>query len=119
MTDDSKIDFRLTPLDGGQGVRLETFVDEASVSWVELGAEGLDALIADLAAARAELTQPVAEAFDPATAPPPTEDPAWWVADPDPQGIGLALRHPGLGWLGFYLPKDEALQMARWLGGGA
>jgi len=113
-----EVSFTITPVGEGQAARLETFVGGESVSWVELDGPGLDWLIADLVAARADLAQTVADTFDPAAAGAATEDPAWWVSDPAPGGITLALRHPGAGWLSFLVPKTEAAEMARWLGQG-
>ena len=114
---DNEVNFNITPTADGQAARLETLIDGASASWVELDGPGLDWLIAQLAAARANLPEPVADEFDPTNPPMATDDPAWWVSDPDSQGSTLALRHPGLGWLSFRLPRNEAAELAGWLGG--
>ena len=112
---DGEVSFSITPQSGGQLARLETFVDGESVSWVDLDGPGLDWLIANLAAARAGLAAPVPETLDPAQPLDLTEDPSWWIFDPDAEGQTLALRHPGLGWLGFFLPQAQADEIAGWL----
>jgi hypothetical protein len=114
---DGEVSFNITPMADGQATRLETFVGGESVSWVELDGHGLDWLIGQLAAARANLAEPVIDAFDPATQPAAIEDPAWWVSDPNSSGSTLALRHPGVGWLSFHMPRNEAAELARWLSG--
>ena len=110
------VNFSITPAGGGQAARLETFVDGQSVSWVDLDGPGLDWLIENLAAARAALAEPVAAELDPNAPLAVTEDPNWWVFDPDPQGQTLVLRHPGLGWLGFSFTQAQASEIAGWLG---
>lgn len=39
-------------------------------------------------------------------------DPRWQVMPTD-QGVALALRHPGLGWLTFLLPPDQAQALSK------
>jgi hypothetical protein len=112
---DGDVNFGITPAPDGQLTRLETFINGESVSWVDLDGPGLDWLIAKLAAARAGLAEPVPDTLDPEAQLEVTEYPSWWVFDPDAKGRTLALRHPGLGWLGFLLGQDDATEIAGWL----
>ena len=82
---------------------------------MDLDASGLDWLIASLATARAALIEQAPATFEPTGNLAVVDDPSWWVGDPDPGGQTLALRHPGLGWLGFFLPQDQAAEIAGWL----
>jgi len=76
---------------------------------VELSADAVDALIRDLAAARARMV-PVHPAE-------PPDDPArlhysdnllWSVeAAPDRAAIGFAMQHPGLGWMTMRLSREQ------------
>lgn len=82
----------------------------------ELDAAEIEALIDQLAAARAALTPSAPMDVDARTRLRVLPDPRWIVpADDRYEGRVLALRHPGLGWLGFLFPRSEALQVARWL----
>jgi hypothetical protein len=112
---DGDVNFTITPATGGRLVRLETFVDGDSVSWVDLDGPGVDWLIENLAAARATLAEPVPVDLDPSADLTVTENPSWWVFDPEPDGQTLVLRHPGLGWLGFLFDQDQAAEIAGWL----
>lgn len=72
----------------------------------------LDTLVRTLADLRALMSDPVPRTLDPGARLTVLSDPAWQVKPPAP-GTGrdvavLALRHPGLGWLGFLLPQLEA-----------
>jgi hypothetical protein len=82
----------------------------------ELDAAEIEALIDQLAVARAALAPMVPADVDPGTRVRVLSDPRWVIpADDQYDGRVLALRHPGLGWLGFLFPRPEALQVARWL----
>ena len=75
-----------------------------------LDAPSLDDLIGTLSKVRATLPEIVTPTLDPGARLDIQADPAWLVPDAHsgPPGIVLALRHAGLGWLGFHLPKDGA-----------
>ena len=75
-----------------------------------LDAAGLDDLISNLSKVRSTLPEMVTPTLDPGARLDIQTDPAWLVPDAHsgPPGIVLALRHAGLGWLAFHLPKDGA-----------
>ena len=104
--------------DDGLQIALEIHVNGTPLAHAFLdGAEIQDA-IAMLAAARQSLVE---------TEHPPRElehgsrlvsvtDPIWRIPAGDQNGMKLlALRHPGIGWLGFLLPPVEAAGIADWL----
>jgi hypothetical protein len=70
----------------------------------------LDQFIAVLAAYRAELNDRVAAELEPNSRLATIVDPAWKTR-PHENGRLLALRHPGLGWLSFLLPEEEAAKL--------
>src|SRR6185312_15642444 len=88
-----------------------------AVGHAVLDAAAADALIADLAKARAALAEAVSDELEAGARVTATVDPLWQVADglrgPDKDLAVLALRHAGFGWLTFALPRDAALTLAR------
>lgn len=72
----------------------------------------LDILIRTLADLRTALSDPVPASLDPGARLVALANPAWQVKPPAPgtgqDGAVLALRHSGLGWLGFLLSRAEA-----------
>ena len=71
--------------------------------------------IRDVGRARAALLDPVTPDLDPGARVDVTVDPRWVIGDRTPVGRQIALRHPGLGWLAFIIPDDEAKAIADWL----
>lgn len=87
-----------------------------------LGAAEADALIATLGSARAALKEPVDCDLNPTMRPEgAVVDPAWrtsagnMVPSSDVDGLSLAFRHAGYGWLCFVLPHEEAKALGHWL----
>ena len=80
-------------------------------------------LISKLGHARASLREPVVPDIDPhATLDFTVIDPAWRTSTDamsggggDVEGVSLALRHSGFGWLAFRLPHAEARALGQWL----
>jgi hypothetical protein len=77
-----------------------------------LDASELESVIRNLGKVRSGMAEPVAPELDPMSRIETEMYPAWKVPDthnsPHP-GVMLCLRHPGLGWLGFFLDRDRAL----------
>src|SRR5262245_61506125 len=71
--------------------------------------------IRDVGRARAALLDPVTPDLDPGARVDVTVEPRWVIGDRTPVGRQIALRHPGLGWLAFIIPDDEAKAIADWL----
>lgn len=101
---------------GGNGCLLE-IVDRrgGALAHVVLETPELDTLIRALADLRAALGDPVPAALDPGARLTVLIDPAWQAKPPAPGtgqgGAILVLRHPGLGWQGFLLPRTEAAEL--------
>jgi len=94
---------------------LEAWVNGAPTGGVTLSAVQTDNLIRDLAKSRALLVQPVASELDD-NAVDPVIDPAWQVPDVRySEGRMLSIRDPGLGWLTYIFPDNEAADVATWL----
>lgn len=95
-------------------VNLTLKKDGATLGGMGLTAADMDDLIARLARARAAMTDIVPPLLEPGARLQATPAPAWHTKHQnDLQGILLALRHPGLGWLSFLLPPDSATGLAQ------
>lgn len=94
---------------------LEAWVNNTPTGSVTLSAAETDALIRELGQNRAQLVQPVASNPDEATVE-PVIDPAWETPEVRYQeGRMLSIRDPGLGWLSYIFPDQEAADVAAWL----
>jgi hypothetical protein len=78
-----------------------------------LDASDTEALIRRLGQLRAALNDPVPGELDPGARIEFANAPAWKVPDTHsgPSDLVLALRHPGLGWLGFLLEAERAKEI--------
>jgi hypothetical protein len=112
--------------DGQQGLRVRArpgwheclfeIVDRhgQALAHVVLEAPELDSLVRLVADLRAGLADRVPASLDPGARVVALVDPALKTARPTgtlPDGIILALRHPGLGWLAFLLPPPKAVAL--------
>ncbi len=94
---------------------LEAWVNGAPTGSITLSAADTDGLIREIGKNRAQLVQPVASDLDAATLA-PVIDPAWQTPDVRFQeGRMLSIRDPGLGWLTYIFPDEEAADVATWL----
>jgi hypothetical protein len=94
---------------------LEAWVNGTPTGGVTLSAAQTDSLIRDLAKSRALLVQPVASELD-ENAIDPVVDPAWQTPEVRySEGRMLSICDPGLGWLTYIFPDDEAADVAAWL----
>jgi hypothetical protein len=99
-----------------QEVILQTEMEDKPLAHVRLDAPSVDQLIQDLGKHRATLRDEVPRQLDPGSRLQGIYDPAWRVpSDSHPAGRIIAFRHPGLGWLSFVLPENEAAAIADWL----
>ena len=79
-----------------------------------LDAPELDHLIQGLGTTRANMAEAVVENLDPGARLLATINPAWQTRPPhERDGVVLAIRNPGLGWLGHLLPPHEARAMGQ------
>ena len=103
-------------------VVVNMIVDGADVVSAKLVPSQAEALIEQLGFARASLSEQVSSDLSPCeTLSFATVDPAWrtstdvMVDGSAADGISLALRHSGYGWLCFLLPHEEARALGQWL----
>lgn len=110
----AKVEYRAaTALDRAK-VRFESIVDGQVAAWSEMEAPELDGVIALLMAKRAELREEVTRELDPGSRMPMILDPVWRTPKDHPEEFrGLALRHPGAGWMMFQFPQHEAREIAK------
>jgi hypothetical protein len=95
---------------------LELHVDDDPKVRIRLSTYEMDKFIADLGLHRALMFDEVPRGLDPKSRTQTIQDPAWRPAStPGHSGKALALRHPGLGWLGFLFPDNEAAAIAKYL----
>lgn len=80
-------------------------------------AEDLDNFIKTLSNVRASMDPLIVEEKPPAGPTNSILDPRWWI-QPEllTDGVGFAIRHPGLGWLSFAIPPDSCSVLHRLLG---
>lgn len=119
MTTPKKADIRLNLSPDRRGLSIEFGSDAEKLVGFALEAPEVDRLISLLAAARAEMAEKVPARLDPGSRVPATVGPAWQASSTTADTRGVMLRHPGLGWLGFVLPLDEARALAARLGAPA
>ncbi|MGM5026280.1 hypothetical protein AB8B02_08655 [Tardiphaga sp. 862_B3_N4_1] len=95
----------------GQQAVVEIRQDGAPLAHVLYDGPELEGLIRALAKAREQLPEQVAPALDPGSRIDTLPAPEWFVPDvhngPADQ-VMLTFRHPGYGWLGFLLDKEQA-----------
>ena len=101
-------------LDETQGhVALELWSDGSLLGRMKLAASDLDEHICTLASLRARMTDEVPTSLEPNARLVTERDPRWVLGqNPEQDRFLLALRHAGLGWLGFSLPGNEARSIA-------
>jgi hypothetical protein len=98
------------PTDDRQSAVLQMHEDGKPLAHMILDAASLEGLIRDLARVRARLAEEVTPELDPGARIDIEASPAWKIprTHTGPPGVVLALRHPGVGWLGFLLDKERA-----------
>ena len=97
-----------------QSAVVEMREDDKALAHMTFDAATLEGLIRRLGECRATMTETVADELDPGSRLEVLPFPAWKVPDTHsgPSGtLLLALRHPGLGWLGFLLEEARARQI--------
>jgi hypothetical protein len=90
--------------------------DEKPLAHAIFDAAELEGFIRTLAQLRWHMTEEVSPELDPGARVEYVEWPAWRVPDrhTGPSGTTLlALRHPGLGWLGFLFPHEVGRTVAQ------
>jgi len=96
--------------------RIETRIAGEMTAWSLASPEELSDLIESFTRTRAEMTDEVPTDLDPNAAITALVNPFWKITPaPNQDGVVLAIRHPGAGWMGFYLPSSSALRLKKLL----
>ncbi|WP_434612127.1 hypothetical protein [Tabrizicola sp. M-4] len=96
-------------------VTIQMNMDGEALGHIHLEAAELEGFIHTLAMLRSQMKEAVPPQLDAGSRLECYITDAWRVPQ-DVNGIRtLALRHPGLGWLGFGMPPEMAKQIAEWL----
>jgi len=103
--------FQIAVSEDANCVELRMFVDNTEVGRASMEAAATDEIIRGLAKARMELSDVVALDLDPNSLIETVSAPECRVTKYGGARF-LFLRHPGLGWLGFSLPAEEAQTLA-------
>ena len=90
---------------------LEMIEEETLLAHMTLEASDLERMIAQLADLRATMEEVVPEVLDPGSRLPAVRSPSWQTSVALDQVV-LALRHPGIGWIGSLLERGEALALS-------
>lgn len=98
------------PLEDGEHVQLRLDMNDEPLGHILFDGATAERHALEVGKARSALTDPVSPTLDPGSRLEVTPDPAWRL-ELSKYGPTLALRHPGLGWLGFVLPPHEAKHM--------
>src|SRR5438128_3587 len=90
--------------------------DGKSLGHMMLDGASAEKLAHAIGDSRSALNDPVTPQLDPNAILEAIPDPSWQIeAYRRPEGRLLALRHPGLGWLAFVIPDQQARRIAEWL----
>ena len=114
----SKVDLITGVTSNGQDVYLELRAGDEPLAHIFLGPAEAEDAAQKIADARASLKEEVSRELEPNPRLLSVVDPIWRVhpgSSGDQSGIALILRHPGLGWLTFFLPRKEAAVLGRYL----
>jgi hypothetical protein len=113
----NKMTLRVGLREDRQEAVIELWLDEQPLGHIFLDPATLEKHIRDCAAHRAQMPDEVPRDLDPGSRlEGSVYDPIWRIpAQRHEGGRILALRHPGIGWLGFVIPEHEAKSLAEWL----
>jgi hypothetical protein len=114
MTENVRFATRLSP--DRQRVTVALMMDDQTLGFADVESSELEELIALLATRRAEMAEPVVPEIEPNTRLTAIIDPAWRAktASPvAPDGVLLALRHPGLGWITSLFSRAEVVRLGQ------
>ena len=95
---------------------LTLVMGDAPLGHIILEMPEVEDAIHNLAAARAAMADQVPLEIEPAARILALDNPLWGTKLPtkaSKPGVGLALRHPGLGWIVSLLPKEEAANIGQ------
>lgn len=117
----SQMTYQAGVTENRDAVVLELRQDEKALARIILDAPTVHDLIRNLAKCRAALLETIAVELDPGARIEVTQSPAWRIPDKHSGSFGtvLALRHPGMGWLGFVIEPERAQQIGQALIGAS
>jgi hypothetical protein len=112
----AKASFNITLKEDRRSVLLEMLIDDKAVGWADVEAPELEGFIELLWRTRMEMSDEVPRDLDVGSRVIAVADPIWRIPNyREPQGRPLFLRHPGIGWMSFVFPDEEAKSVAEWL----
>lgn len=94
----------------GEHVQIQLDMNDEPLGYILFDGATAELHAMAVAKVRSELPDPVAPTLDPGSRLEAIGDPAWRT-EMSEYGPMLALRHPGLGWLGFVIPGHEAQKL--------
>lgn len=100
--------------EGSQHLVLEMIVGGEPQAHARLWGGEIENFIHQIGNTRAKLSDTVPLDIDPGSRISTVIDPVWRAKEV-PDGAVLALRHPGLGWLGFHFDPKEMTALGKWL----
>ena len=114
MTANVRFATRLSP--DRQRVTVALMMDDQPLGFADVESSELEELIALLATRRAEMADQVAAEIEPGARLTAIIDPLWRAKTEShgtPDGVLLALRHPGLGWITSLFSRAEVLRLGQ------
>jgi hypothetical protein len=112
------VDFNVSRRPDQDAIAFEMAENGTSLAKAILDASDIDNIISILSKARMSLKDEVPRALEPQARLEAVLDPVWKCpAKHSGEGKVLAVRHPGLGWLAFDFPEDQATEVGQWLSG--
>jgi hypothetical protein len=107
----AEIQFRLDPSEDGASAMFIVSFDGRDIAHASMLTRDVEGLIEQLAVTRAGMTPAVPSGPQGARVG-HIPDPAFYIRIAEPsEEIELLLRHPGLGWISFEIPRSEASEM--------
>lgn len=99
--------------DAREHVTIELWLNETPLGHILLEPSDAEQFLHEVAKHRATLSEKVTPMLDPGARLEAVVEPKWQVARQKDGSHGLAIRHPGFGWLSFALSDDQAKALAK------
>lgn len=111
-----KVEYRVALAEDRSTATIETLVDGQAQAWSDTSPEELSEIIEMFTHIRAEMSDEIPTELEPNAKIAALINPYWKITPaPNQDGVVLAIRHPGAGWMGFYLPSSSAQHLKKLL----